>query len=160
MTGTYGGEFDRSRLAADLRLAEGLRLKPYRCTQGRLTIGYGRNLEDRGITTHEALFMLANDIQTCTDELFRLFSWARDVGDVRCRVLVECLFVLGLPRFLGFKRFLAAAQAGDWAGAARELEDSEWQTQAPARVRRLAAMIATGADAAGSVPVAAAPHSP
>ena len=28
---------------------EGLRLKPYRCTAGKLTIGVGRNLEDKGL---------------------------------------------------------------------------------------------------------------
>jgi len=29
---------------------EALRLKPYRCTAGKLTIGVGRNLDDRGIS--------------------------------------------------------------------------------------------------------------
>ena len=29
---------------------EGLKLKPYQCPAGRLTIGVGRNLEDKGIT--------------------------------------------------------------------------------------------------------------
>ena len=36
---------------------EGLELKVYTCTAGRLTIGYGRNLEDRGITEEEALYL-------------------------------------------------------------------------------------------------------
>ncbi|MCP4280350.1 MAG: lysozyme, partial [Alteromonas sp.] len=27
---------------------EGLRLKPYKCTAGKITIGYGRNLDDNG----------------------------------------------------------------------------------------------------------------
>ena len=33
-----------------LKQDEGWRLKPYRCTAGKLTIGYGRNIEDKGIT--------------------------------------------------------------------------------------------------------------
>ena len=32
------------------KLAEGLSLKPYRCPAGKLTIGYGHNLEANGIS--------------------------------------------------------------------------------------------------------------
>ena len=41
-----------------LILHEGLRLKPYRCTAGKLTIGVGRNLETKGLSEEEALFYL------------------------------------------------------------------------------------------------------
>jgi lysozyme len=34
-----------NRIKAQLVRHEGLRLKPYRCTAGKLTIGIGRNLE-------------------------------------------------------------------------------------------------------------------
>ena len=40
---------------------EGLRLKPYRCSAGKLTIGYGRNLEDVGIDEKEASMMFERD---------------------------------------------------------------------------------------------------
>ena len=40
---------------------EGIKLKPYHCTSGKLTIGIGRNLEDRGITKEEAIYLLNND---------------------------------------------------------------------------------------------------
>ena len=33
------------RIKKQLVRHEGLRLKPYRCTAGKLTIGYGRNLD-------------------------------------------------------------------------------------------------------------------
>ena len=42
-----------------VKMHEGLRLKPYRCTSGKLTIGYGRNIEDNGITEAEASFLLS-----------------------------------------------------------------------------------------------------
>ncbi len=35
------------RIKAQLVRHEGLRLKPHRCTAGKLTIGIGRNLDDR-----------------------------------------------------------------------------------------------------------------
>ena len=40
---------------------EGLRLKPYKCTANKLTIGYGRNLEDVGITPTEANYLFQQD---------------------------------------------------------------------------------------------------
>lgn len=53
-----------TKLEKDLIRDEGLRLKPYHCTAGKLTIGYGRNLDDNGISEEEALSMLRNDIAT------------------------------------------------------------------------------------------------
>lgn len=40
-----------TKLEKDLIRDEGLRLKPYRCTADKLTIGVGRNLEDNGINS-------------------------------------------------------------------------------------------------------------
>ena len=37
------------RIKEQLVRHEGLRLKPYRCTAGKLTIGIGRNLDGRSI---------------------------------------------------------------------------------------------------------------
>ena len=54
-----------NRIKAQLVRHEGLRLKPYRCTAGKLTIGIGRNLDDRGISQKEAYAMLERDIQDC-----------------------------------------------------------------------------------------------
>jgi len=42
------------KIADQLILHEGLRLKPYHCPAGKHTIGIGRNLEDKGITEKEA----------------------------------------------------------------------------------------------------------
>ena len=54
-----------NRIKAQLVRHEGLRLKPYRCTAGKLTIGIGRNLDDRGISLKEAYAMLERDILNC-----------------------------------------------------------------------------------------------
>ena len=39
---------------SSLRAHEGLRLKAYQCTADKTTIGYGRNLDDKGISNEEA----------------------------------------------------------------------------------------------------------
>lgn len=54
---------------------EGLTYKPYHDTVGKLTIGYGRNLEDRGITFEEAKLLLANDIIEAHNELWTQFGF-------------------------------------------------------------------------------------
>jgi len=57
-----GALMDRQLLRSQIERHEGLRLKPYldTATPPRLTIGYGRNLDDVGITREEADYMLAN----------------------------------------------------------------------------------------------------
>jgi lysozyme len=47
---------------AQLKVDEGVRVKPYRDSLGILSIGVGRNLEDRGLRPSEVDFMLDNDL--------------------------------------------------------------------------------------------------
>jgi len=54
-----------NRIKAQLVRHEGLKLKPYRCTAGKLTIGIGINLDVCGISQKEAYTMLERDIQGC-----------------------------------------------------------------------------------------------
>jgi lysozyme len=59
----------KENMIRQLTTHEGLRLKPYLCPAGKLTIGIGRNLEGKGITKQEAIMLLENDIQECLDDL-------------------------------------------------------------------------------------------
>jgi lysozyme len=71
-------------LEDQIKRHEGKRLNPYVCSAGKLTIGYGRNLEDRGITDDEALLMLHNDIMSARNEA-RSIDWFRGLDSVRQR---------------------------------------------------------------------------
>ena len=46
-----------------LKRHEGLKVFPYHCSQNKLTIGIGRNLDDKGISKDEAYYLLYNDIK-------------------------------------------------------------------------------------------------
>ena len=133
-----------SRTEELLRLHEGLRLKPYRCTAGKLTIGIGRNLDDVGITEDEAVFMMRNDIDRVKRELTQALPWWSSLDPVRSVVLVDLAFNLGLPRLLKFTKMLTHLRAGTWDAAANELLASRYATQVGERARRLATMLRSG----------------
>ena len=135
---------DIDAIKADLRRDEGLRLKPYRDSVGKLTIGIGRNLDDAGITEAEADQLLGNDIARAVADLDRALPWWRRLSPMRRRALLNMAFNLGLPRLLGFKGMLADLERGDFEGAAREAIDSRWARQTGARAQRIAMMLAEG----------------
>ena len=123
---------------------EGLRHKPYRCTAGKLTIGVGRNIEDRGISTDEAMYMLANDIKLSRKELSAAFPWFDKLDEVRQSVLIDMHVNLGLDRLRGFRNTLALIGVGKYEAAAHEMLDSKWAGQVGRRSQRLSRMMATG----------------
>lgn len=123
---------------------EGLRLKPYRCTSGKLTIGVGRNLEDTGITEDEAYHMLAHDIVRVYQELDDALVWFTALDSVRQLALVDMCFNLGLQGLLQFKRMLSAIEACDWVTAGYSVLDSKYARQVKGRAVTIAEMITTG----------------
>jgi lysozyme len=123
---------------------EGLRLKPYRDSKSKLTIGVGRNLDDVGITRAEALMLLENDIATVQRDVKRAFPWFPGLDPVRKDVVLDMVFNLGLPRFRRFEKTIASIRAGDWENAAREMLKSRWANQVGKRATELAAMMERG----------------
>lgn len=140
---------NRSLITVSIKRHEGLRLKPYLCTAGKLTIGYGRNLEDKGISREEADLLLERDVTDAIMESRQAFAWLDKLDPVRAAVIVEMCANMGLPRLLGFKRMIAALQRGDYKTAAAEMIDSKWRVDVGARAYRLAHQMETG-----KVPVA------
>lgn len=129
---------DKNRLLSHLCKHEGLRLKPYRDSVGKLTIGVGRNLDDVGISAAEAMTLCLNDIEEASEELDRQVPWWRSLNDARQEVLCEMRFNMGWPRLAGFRKFLLAAEAGDFEAAAHEMLSSQWAAQVGKRAVTLA----------------------
>ena len=128
----------------DLIRDEGLKLKPYEDTVGKLTIGVGRNLDDVGITKEEALALMRNDVKQCIRELERSLPFFRFENQVRKDALVNMCFNLGLTRLLRFKKMIAAFENRDYEEAAKQALDSKWARQVGARSARIARLIKTG----------------
>ena len=51
-----------NKLRDMLKRHEGKRRYPYRCTAGKLTIAYGRNLEDKGLSVKEMEYILGKGL--------------------------------------------------------------------------------------------------
>ena len=128
-----------------LLLHEGLRLKPYKDTVGKLTIGVGRNLDDKGISKDEALFLLANDIEAVINQLER-YEWYISTDPIRRKVLIDMAVNLGVGGLLKFRKMIAALERGDYEGAADQMLDSRWAEQVGYRAVRLAEMMRSGED--------------
>lgn len=123
---------------------EGLKLKVYKCPAGKLSIGVGRNLEDLGITKEEAIDLAENDIRRCHLELYENFEWYKRLDHPRQDALIDMVFNLGLPRFLGFRKMINALSMGWFEEAAKEALDSEWAKQVHGRAHEIASMVRTG----------------
>jgi lysozyme len=129
---------NRQRVAEQLLVDEGLRLKPYRCTAGRLSIGVGRNLEDRGIGESEALLLLDNDIKDFWEQLRGRLPWLEKAPERVQEAVVNMAFNLGVNGLLGFKETLALMQTEKYDEAARAMLASKWARQVGKRAERLA----------------------
>jgi len=105
---------------------EGLKLKPYKDTKGILTIGVGRNLEDNGIATDEAMYMLKNDIERVEQELKEIFLDFEELPENVKMVLIDMDFNLGKSRFLQFRKMIQAVKNKDWKAMIEEMKDSKW----------------------------------
>lgn len=136
--------FITAQLRQIVKLHERCRLKPYADTEGKITIGWGYNLTDRGITQELADTWRDQDILTAIEECRRAFPWFDGMDPVRKVALADMAYNMGLPRLLTFKRTLAAMEARKWKTAAVHATSSLWYSQTKTRAVRIVKMIATG----------------
>lgn len=131
-----------------LRVHEGVEKFAYKCSAGKITVGVGRNIDPDnglGLSDDEIDYLLANDIKRVEKELESNVPCYGSLSEVRKAVLVDMCFNLGISRFLQFKNFLAALEAGDFILASTEMLDSRWAAQVKGRALTLSKMMASDA---------------
>ena len=131
---------DLEKTAAYLEQEEGYRPHVYRCTSGALTIGIGYNL-DGGMPHDEAALLLRYRLRKIQAALASKLPFLSGLSEPRQAALISMAYQLGVQGLLGFPRTLAYLVAGDFDAAGREMLDSTWARQTPARARRTASMI-------------------
>ena len=131
-------------LIEQLKRQEGLKLKPYKCTADKLTIGVGRNLEDVGISEEEAEMLLQNDINRATKQILAEFPWTRELDEVRFSALINFTFNVGIGTVGKFVNAMALLKAGSYDMAADEFLQSRWAKQVGQRAIEVTEQIRTG----------------
>lgn len=133
-----------SKLLDQIKYHEGLRLKPYKCTAGKWTIGYGRNIEDRGITKYEAELLLSHDVAEITKQLSSAFEFWRLLDEPRRAVLINMAFNMGVNGLLKFKKTLGYVKLRMYKDASIEMLDSKWARELKTRSLELSEQMETG----------------
>jgi len=155
------------KLIDQLILHEGLRLKPYRCTANKLTIGIGRNYEDsplsqkeqvdlfgkpmtraeteallaKGITKDQAVKLLHSNIEKATQDARKLVVTFDKLSENRQNVLIDMAFNLGRSRLSQFKNTIRLINEGKFDLASQNMLKSLWAKQVKGRAVRLSIMM-------------------
>lgn len=158
----------KEKLIQQLTTHEGKVLKVYKCPAGYLTIGVGRNLETkglsssevkalglgssdktkviellktRGISDAESDLLLSNDIDFFTGELQKNLPWFNSLPEQVKIVLVDMAFNLGIAGLLKFKNTLGLIKDGKYKEASVEMLKSAWAKQVGKRAVTLSTML-------------------
>ncbi|MEI7342219.1 glycoside hydrolase family protein [Pectobacterium brasiliense] len=122
----------------------------YKDHLGNETIGYGhlvlsteKQIFKNGISEVEADLLLHADIQRAKQDVKKL-NISIPVASRWNDFLVMMIFQLGLTKTLGFKKFLNALNAGNYATAIIEVKDSLWYRQTAGRVDDMIAYVVRG----------------
>lgn len=131
-----------SPIENDLIRDEGLRSKPYRDTEGYLTIGVGHNLDAEGLCREAIIAQLRYDIRTkAVEPLDKHLSWWRSHPEPVQRVLMNMCFNLGIGGLLKFKETLALIESKNYTAAADRILTLKYAKQVKSRANRLADLL-------------------
>lgn len=132
-----------NKLIEQLKRHEGFRSKVYKDSAGILTIGYGTNLEHRGVSEFEAELMLRNELLDMEAKLNQN-EWFRMQDRVRKDALINLAYNLGYSGLLNFRKMIHYLKEQNYDLASKEALDSKWAKQVGKRALELSTQIKTG----------------
>lgn len=129
--------------------AEGFKPNEYRCTAGKITQGYGRNLEvhpliedeklelneDGSVSEEVAERWAIKELYECEEKLRSNIIYQKQ-SDVRKAVLLDMCFNIGYSGLMKFKKMWFALGERDYPQASREIKDSKYYTDVGTRGKR------------------------
>lgn len=137
---------------------EGLRLKPYPCPAGKLTIGVGHNIDAHPlpdvlahhldvfgcITEDMAYTLLEEDVAQAVTDCHRLYRDFDKFSERRQWALIDFVFNVGITTARSFYNTNRAINRGDWQAAAEGLKKSLWYRQVGSRGETITEMVRNG----------------
>lgn len=127
-----------------LKLEEGFSSKPYYCSEGYPTIGYGKKIGNKGdplpnltVTEKDELQFLRKRIDQHIREMSVKYNKAwNNCNMTQQAVLISMCYQLGLAGVSNFKKMWLALERKDFDLASTEMLDSLWARQTPKRAKR------------------------
>ena len=139
-----------------LAFEEGLRLIPYLCSEGYVSVGYGTVLYSKKgmnpsdfplrITAETAGQWLEADVEMVVNRL-RNGSRAdifNRMNTERQTILISMAYQMGYSGLMGFNKMWAALDVGAFVLASEQAKDSLWYRQTPQRASRHARVLEEG----------------
>lgn len=141
-----------------IKFEEGWRAKPYLCSEGYPTAGYGFKLGPKGAPLAHYTFTLpqaagdawllclldSKEQEMRQNSLIASALKACEPFPARKAVMISMAYQMGVPGLAAFVNTLKAVAESRWADAAAGMLDSLWAKQTPARARRHAVQMRTG----------------
>ena len=124
-------------LIEETKQEEGFRGTVYKDTLGFDTIGYGTKMP---LSEGEAELLLVSRMNDAKKELHRRLD-DLDIKDEAWDILLAMSYQLGVSGVIGFKNMIKALRRKYYREAAKEMLDSLWAKQTPARASRMADMM-------------------
>lgn len=133
----------QAKLRRSLVEHEGFRRLPYVDSVGKITIGIGYNLSDRGVSDNWINQQCLEDVLFFYNSLSQDFKWFQELNEDRQIVLVDMAF-MGYKKLLQFEKMLAYLAQVNYDGAANEIINSEWANVEKDRAIQLSEGMRTG----------------
>lgn len=139
---------DTMNLIKILGFEEGFRNKPYLCSEGYVTIGYGTKLHNsKGMNPADFPISVSRGMgeewlhsEVALKDMKMLRSDVsytyRHLDDDRRAIILSMAYQMGTAGVLKFKNMWRELAEGDYYTASVEMLDSRWATQTPERANR------------------------
>jgi lysozyme len=129
-----------------IKFEEGFRAKPYYCTEGYPTIGWGQVVGEKNAPLPNIIWnegQALNALEARLEEAIKELSSTKatkeaynKLNDDRKAILISMWYQLGITKLSGFKDTLKALEASKFDDAAKEMLDSKAAKKTPKRWQR------------------------
>ena len=109
-----------------IKIEEGFRNTPYICTNGYLTVGYGKRVDYIDLDEKTAENWLFEDSKELDKRIEDSFNWYADSPDSVKEVVLDMCYQMGISGFRKFKKTIYYLETEQYFEASEEMMDSKW----------------------------------
>ncbi len=121
---------------------------PRMCSKGYVRIGFGRNIDQKGITPGEANLLLENDLTLISISLNHNIEWFDCRPTFVKDAIIHLCYIITIEDFLSMDVLIGSLKRLDYTGAAKailELQEEMLDPFSYSRIKDIALIISEGA---------------